>query len=412
MLTAGGALLAAGLVLAVAVMAVPDGAPGAVDADWNRLMVRVRQPWMVDAARVLDVIGGGWAAALLGPVLIIGVLLMRRRARSAVYAAAALAISAGLVQSIKGILGRARPEDLLVSSDFGSFPSGHTANAATVAVVLALLFPRRWVVAVGVCGTAMMALSRTILSVHWLTDTIGGMLLGAAAALLVAAAVGGWASIGWTRGPASEQAEAGEGPVPSIRPYRPSDLEAVYDVCVRTADGGADARGILADDRLWGDVFAVPYVQRHPDLAWVVESGDGRAVGYLVATDDTEAFETWFRDEWWPGVAARYPTSGSTRPTRQDELIGYAGRRGPGREPHAARYPAHLHIDLLPETQGQGLGRELMQTLLTELRRRGVAGVHLGMNPDNTGAGAFYERLGMSRLESGPDSTMYGLRLD
>jgi ribosomal protein S18 acetylase RimI-like enzyme len=77
-----------------------------------------------------------------------------------------------------------------------------------------------------------------------------------------------------------------------------------------------------------------------------------------------------------------------------------------------AQYPAHLHIDLLPETQGQGLGRRLIETLFAELRRRGVPGLHLGMNPENIGAGAFYERLGMHRLESAPDSTMYGVRFD
>ena len=35
-----------------------------------------------------------------------------------------------------------------------------------------------------------------------------------------------------------------------IRPYREADLGAVYDVCVRTADGGADARGKYRSDDL------------------------------------------------------------------------------------------------------------------------------------------------------------------
>nr|WP_292704619.1 GNAT family N-acetyltransferase [Microbacterium sp. 69-10] len=196
----------------------------------------------------------------------------------------------------------------------------------------------------------------------------------------------------------------------SIRPYRPSDREAMYEVCVKTADVGRDATGLFRDDRLWGDIFAVPYVERHPDLAWVVESADGRTIGYVVSTDDTEAFETWFRDEWWPGVADRYPLSGESEPTRQDAMIGFATRRAPGLAAHAAEYPAHLHIDLLPETQGQGLGRRLIETLFDELRRRGVAGLHLGMNPANAAAGAFYERLGMTLLETTPDATYYGIR--
>lgn len=196
-----------------------------------------------------------------------------------------------------------------------------------------------------------------------------------------------------------------------IRPYRPSDRAAMYEICLKTADAGADATGILTDDRLWGDLFAVPYVERHPDLAWVVEAEDGRTIGYLVATDDTDAFYAWFRDEWWPRLQPTYPRP--EKPvTREDRLVEYGYTREPGVEPHAGAYPAHLHIDLLPETQGQGLGRRLIETLFAELRRRGVPGLHLGMDPANTGAGAFYDRLGMTRLPSAPGGQTYGVRFD
>lgn len=194
-----------------------------------------------------------------------------------------------------------------------------------------------------------------------------------------------------------------------IRPYRPSDRVAISEICVKTADAGADASGILSDDDLWGDLFAVPYVERHPDLAWVVETDDGRTIGYVVATDDTDAFYTWFRDEWWPPRQARYPRAEKPS-TREERMIEYGYERMPGIEPHAADHPAHLHIDLLPETQGQGLGRRLMETLFSELTRRGVRGLHLGIDPNNTGAAAFYERLGMERLPGA--GHMYGVTFD
>lgn len=402
-------MLSAALILGWIVVVVRfDGSADGVDVFWNRLMVQIRQPWMLELAYALNVIGGGWVAILLVPALVLGVMLAARRPKAAVYAAVTFVVSVALTQLIKEIFGRARPEDLLVPSDFGSFPSGHTANAATIALVLLVVFRRWWVGVAGAMWVLAMALSRTILSVHWLTDTVGGMLVGAAAPLLVAALLGRWASLGWT-GPGIRSGPK-EPPVPSIRPYHPADRDAMYEVCVRTADVGRDATGVFTDDRLWGDIFAVPYVERHPDLCWVVEADDGRTIGYVVATDDTEAFETWFRDQWWPSVAGRYPLSGRAEPTRQDGMIGYASRRGPGRERHAGEYPAHLHIDLLPETQGQGVGRRLIETLFAELRRRGVAGLHLGMNPENAAAGAFYERLGMHRLESAADTTMYGVR--
>jgi hypothetical protein len=41
-----------------------------------------------------------------------------------------------------------------------------------------------------------------------------------------------------------------------IRPYEERDLAAVYDICVRTADAGGDARGKYRSDDLMPDLFA------------------------------------------------------------------------------------------------------------------------------------------------------------
>ena len=64
-----------------------------------------------------------------------------------------------------------------------------------------------------------------------------------------------------------------------------------------------------------------------------------------------------------------------------------------------AEYPAHMHIDLLPRLQGQGLGRALIETLADALRERGVPGLHLGVSTENPGAIAFYHRVGFVTLE-------------
>lgn len=196
-----------------------------------------------------------------------------------------------------------------------------------------------------------------------------------------------------------------------IRPFRTGDVDGLYDVCVKTADVGGDATGMLEDDALWGDLFAVPYARRDPGLCWIVESDDARVIGYIVATDDTDAFARWFRDEWWPSRRDRYRPSGSAESTPQDRFLEYGDRQAPGADATSREYPAHLHIDLLPETQGQGLGRRLIDTLLAELARRGVPALHLGMNADNHSAGAFYERLGFTPLASREGSTTYGIRI-
>ena len=195
-----------------------------------------------------------------------------------------------------------------------------------------------------------------------------------------------------------------------IRPFRPGDEPALEEICVRTGDAGADATGIFDDDAIWGHIWVLPYAERHPDLAFVVEDDEGRVAGYAVATDDTDAFEEWFGAEWWPRHARRWPRPDRER-TRQDGALLYAYGRGSKPEPHAAAFPAHLHIDLLPHLQGQGWGRRLIDAVTVALRARGASGVHLVASAQNTGALAFYTRLGFAPLPSGHGGRAFGRHL-
>lgn len=184
----------------------------------------------------------------------------------------------------------------------------------------------------------------------------------------------------------------------TVRPYRPEDADALADVCVRTGHDGGDARGHLRDPEVLPAIFATPYVAFDPGLAFVADDGK-RAVGYILGTADTAAFFAAFRDRWLPTVAERFP-----EPAGPPEDADGAMRlllHHPERMMDAEitrDYPAHLHIDLLPEAQRRGVGRRLMDTYLAALRDRGVPGVHLGVSTRNTGARAFYARLGFREL--------------
>src|SRR4051794_10307383 len=147
---------------------------------------------------------------------------------------------------------------------------------------------------------------------------------------------------------------------PKIRGYRSSDLDAVYDICVRTADAGGDSRGRFSDDRLVGDIFAAPYVTLEPEVARILDDGTGQAVGYIVGTADTEVFVRRYRAEWIPAVDGRYDGSDE----RDRGMLDLHRRPERMLVPEVADYPAHLHIDLLPEWQGRGQGRALMTSFL------------------------------------------------
>lgn len=183
-----GALLVIAAVLFGVVLDLRGNAPLTIDSWWNNLLVTWASPTLTVFARILDFAGGGWFGVFVVPIGIAVILLVIRRPWSALFFVTASIVSAGAVQLTKSLFGRPRPEQILVLADYGSFPSGHTANAATMAVALAIIFPSVWVVIAGVVWTVAMAFGRTFAHAHWLSDTAGGAMLGAGVAFVVAAA--------------------------------------------------------------------------------------------------------------------------------------------------------------------------------------------------------------------------------
>jgi ribosomal protein S18 acetylase RimI-like enzyme len=181
-----------------------------------------------------------------------------------------------------------------------------------------------------------------------------------------------------------------------IRRFRPGDRAEVYEVCLRTANAGADATGLYSSDDLMPELFAGPYLEFEPELAFVVHSG-GRVGGYVLGTSDTRAFVSWYREHWMPRLD-RF--DGGQMGETEGAMLKLGRQPEHMLIPEVDEYPAHLHIDLLPDLQGRGVGRELISTLLGALRARGVQRVHLAMDPANHGARAFYDRLGFHELPS------------
>lgn len=186
--------LVVALVVAVAfvilrvVVAAGGHEPLAVDLWWHDLMASHVVDLAIVIAWVPAVVGGTIGMIVVGALLILLFLWRRRRWDAATLAIAMVAVVA-IGATMAAVIGRTRPADSLAERMATSFPSGHTAVATTVVVVLGLLLRRWYVWVLGVVWVLTMMWSRTYLQAHWLSDVVAGMLEGVAVALFVWIAV-------------------------------------------------------------------------------------------------------------------------------------------------------------------------------------------------------------------------------
>ena len=238
-------------VLAFAAAAVPFGVLLLlVEAHWGPLRrldqgaaadlhsAVLAHPAWTDLLRVAsDELWGPWTMRLLVAVAV-GWLAARGAWRLALWAALTETASGLVGLLVKDVVARTRPalpEPVAHAAGF-SFPSGHAMTAMTSCAVLLLVLlpvvPRRWrplawlAAIVPVFGVG---LTRVALGVHWVSDVLGGWLLGLA---LVAATA--WAFDAWrldagrgvapvTEGLEPELSRPGPPEPPPVRPRRAPD---------------------------------------------------------------------------------------------------------------------------------------------------------------------------------------------
>ncbi len=197
----------------------------------------------------------------------------------------------------------------------------------------------------------------------------------------------------------------------SVRPYEPPDRARVRHVCHVTGYMGEPVEWMWRDTESFADLFTSYYTDAEPESALVAEL-DGVVAGYLLGCVDS-------RRAWNPatifgrhflrrGIGFRPGTAAVVWRSFGDVVVDGLRSRLPPVSMYDDRWPAHLHIDLLPSIRGRGVGATLIHRWLDGLRELGVPGCHLETLGENHGAIAFFESMGFRR-HGGPTSAP-GLR--
>lgn len=175
------------VVLRVAV-ALGGHEPLLVDLWWHDVTVATSAAPLIVVAWIPAIVGGTIGMIIVGLLLVVAFLMVGRRWDAATLASS-LVVVVAIGAPMAAVIARTRPSDSLAERMATSFPSGHTAVATTVVIILALLLRRRWVWVVGAVWVVLMMWSRTYLHAHWLSDVVAGLLEGIAVATLVWAAM-------------------------------------------------------------------------------------------------------------------------------------------------------------------------------------------------------------------------------
>lgn len=178
------ALLAAGWGFFTLLLMLADrGKPLALDLLVHQGMFALRTP-LADAPMAVLASLGDWPVLAPASLAVLGWLLWRRRHMAALHWVAAIAFGLLLTTALGYLLQMPKPPAISAAPGF-SFPSASVTMATIVfgffAVLIARELPRRqrlWPYLVAALPVTTLGFARLYLGAHWLSDVIGGILLG------------------------------------------------------------------------------------------------------------------------------------------------------------------------------------------------------------------------------------------
>jgi len=151
----------------------------------NSLIPRIQLSSILIISKIISIIFDTWV--LMGITLLCSVYLwFKDSKKDSIFFIITMAIGAGAIFTLKDILLRARPLNILINETNSSFPSGHATIAVIFFGILSyLIWTRRKSLAEKIIALVISSLlilfigfSRIYLNAHWLTDVLAGFCLG------------------------------------------------------------------------------------------------------------------------------------------------------------------------------------------------------------------------------------------
>ena len=130
-----------------------------------------------------------------------------------------------------------------------------------------------------------------------------------------------------------------------------------------------------------------------------IDSDTDEVVGYVISEPDFERYRKHMLEEYLPEAAA----------VREDFADKIRNEVAPYEKWHS-EYDAHLHMDVRPGYQHQGIGTMMIQRMLKHLKETGCKGAMLQVSKTNGNANRFYEKNGL-RIIDETDSYIRGMKL-
>lgn len=185
----------------------------------------------------------------------------------------------------------------------------------------------------------------------------------------------------------------------TIRPYKKQDFRFVQDICVATSAYAEQDNAV--NRALLCSLYCDYYLDNEPEFCYVAATEDDVPVGYVLCAANLDEYHDQMENSYLP-LTRKLDSGMYYEAMAQQKIESRYTKLG---------YTAHIHIDILPEYQRQGVGTELIAALTQKLKETFVEGMFLICSLKNKGAREFYEKLGFEDIDYIGGAVVYGKKL-